>query len=157
MIIRPVSEADIPKWTALSREYDRYILELVSDLSEWYGGNDTSPAFDEYMTAKIRQREAFIAVDETDINLGIIAFSKKHNRITFFGVSHRFDFYVVGRELIRFALAELDDAKPVYIGKIAGSSPFIRQFRELYLTLGFTFSHSATENGVPVNKYVRVP
>ncbi|MCL2704573.1 MAG: hypothetical protein FWE91_13395 [Defluviitaleaceae bacterium] len=66
MRIRAVTSADIPKWKALSEEYDCYILELVPDLTQWYGGNDNSPPYDVYMAAKIEKGEAFIAVDRDD-------------------------------------------------------------------------------------------
>ena len=88
MKIRLVNHNDIPKWWALSREYDCYVKEIVSDLTEWYDGNDTSPAFDAYIQSKIKKSEAFIAVDALDNCLGIIAVSVNNNRITFFGISH---------------------------------------------------------------------
>ena len=95
MQIRIVTEADIPLWQALSSEYDDYVRELVGDLTKWYKGNDkddNSIAFDAYMKSKVISQEAFIATNNSEDCLGIIAFSKQNNRITFFGVSKFADF-----------------------------------------------------------------
>ena len=155
MLIRLVDHSDIPKWLSLSNEYYCYVKELTHDLSEWYDGNDTSPTFDDYMQAKIEQQEAFMAVDDLDNCLGIIAISKKNNRVTFFGVSHSTDFQAVGHELLRYALCILDNSAPVYINEIANPSPHIQKHGKLYTSIGIEYSCESIENGVPVNTYIR--
>ena len=79
---------DIPKWECLSLEHDKYVKELVSDITEWYEGNENSMSFKIYMESKIKQKEAFMAVDYNGNCLSIIAFSYKNNNITFFGISN---------------------------------------------------------------------
>jgi len=155
MSIRLVNHSDIPKWLLLSQEYDCYVKELVQDLSEWYDGNDTSPAFGDYIKAKIAQQEAFMAVDTLNNCLGIIAISKKNNRVTFFAVSHNTDFYSVGKELLQYALDILDDSNPIFINEIASSSPHTQKHGKLYTSLGFECSFEALENGVPVKTYIK--
>jgi hypothetical protein len=157
MQIRSVTESDIPRWSALSAEYDSYVKESVSDLSEWYGGNETSPAFDFYMRSKIRQHEAFMAVDSDDKLLGIIAFSRKNNRITFFAVCHSADFAAVGNALFHRTIELLDMSKPVFINEIISSADWMRMHRELYRDYGFAFYSDSIENGVPVETLVKMP
>ena len=157
MRIRPVTEADIPNWQALSTEYDSYVKESVSDLSEWYDGNESSPAFTSYMKAKITQQEAFIAIDCDDICLGIIALSKKNNRITFFAINHRSDFFVVANAIFEYAFSLLDNSKAIYINEIISSSEWMGFHMKLYHDLGFMFFCDTIENGVPVKTLKKPP
>ena len=157
MQIRLITKVDIPQWRALSSEYDCYVKESVPDLSEWYGGNDYSPAFISYMHAKIAQQEAFMAVDRDDTCLGIIAFSKKNNRITFFAVSHHADFNVVANALFDCTFAHLDISKAIYINEIISSSDWMGLHKKLYLDLGFAFYWDSIENGVPVKTFEKAP
>ena len=157
MHIRLVTNNDIPAWMALSQEYDCYVRELVPDLSEWYDGNDTSPAFGDYMNSKINKQEAFMAIDTSDGCLGIIAISLKNNRITFFGVSHKSEFHLVGSALMKTALKKLNGSKPVSINEIKSSSPQIKKFRDLFHDFGFAYSCDSVENGVPVNTFILTP
>ena len=157
MKIRLVDNADIPKWRAISHEYDCYVKEIVSDLAEWYGGNNTSPAFDDYMQSKIEKAEAFMAVDALDDCLGIVAVSTKNNRITFFGISHKSDFSTVGSALLKYALEKLDVSKPIYINEIVSTAPHIRNNVKLIEDNGFIYLCDSTENGVPVHTYVKSP
>ena len=157
MNIRLVNTADLPQWMALSREYDCYVRELVADLTEWYDGNETSPAFGDYMNSKIKKQEALMAVDTSNGCLGIIAISIKNNRITFFAVSHKSDFQSIGSALMKTALEKLDDSKPISINEIVSTSPQIQMFRDLFCDFGFVYSCDSTENGVPVNTFVKMP
>jgi len=157
MQIKLVNNIDIPKWLELSSEYDCYVKESVPNLTEWYEGNGDSPAFDTYMQSKINQQEAFMAVDSHGGCLGIIAISKKNNRITFFGVTHKANFQMVGHALFSHVFEFLDDSKSIYINEIISSSAWIKQHRELYLSLGFIFSCNSVENGVSVNTFKKLP
>lgn len=117
MQIRCVDYSDIPIWQSLSSEFDRYGKELVPDLTEFYEDNDNSPSFAAYMKSKIDKHEAHMAVDPNDKCLGIVAFSRKNNRITFFGVSHSADFGLVGHTLLKHALESLNTREPIYINE----------------------------------------
>ncbi len=155
MQIRCVVLADIPKWQSLSSEYDRYVKELVPDLTEWYEGNDDSLSFTTYMKSKIVKQEAFMAVDASDMCLGIVAFSKKNNCITFFAVSHNADFDLVGHALLRHALGSLNASTPISINACTSREEWIENHRKLFVSLGFTLYGDAFENGVPVNTYIK--
>jgi hypothetical protein len=150
MEIRHVTEVDIPKWEHLSSEYDRYVKELVSDLTEWYEGNDNSPSYKSYMLSKINKKEAFMAVDNSDNCLGIIAFSYKNNNITFFGISYEAELKIVGTELLYYAINLLDKTKSIHINEIASTTEWIKQHKELFINIGFTQKENSLENGVPV-------
>ena len=157
MEIRMVESADIPKWQALSQEHDCYVKELVPDLTEWYEGNETSPAFEVYMQGKIDKQEAFMAIDTNGNCLGIVAISKKNNRITFFGVSHKTDFHTVGYCLMKHSLEKLDISKAISINEISSTAPQIQRYRDLYLDNEFVYSYDSIECGVPVNTFVKQP
>ena len=158
MQIRILNNEDIPKWWALSREYDKYIEELVSDLKEWYNGNnDTSLSFDAYIETKINKQEVLLAVDEQDDCLGIIAISRANNRISFLGISHNTDFHVVGGGLMKYALKNLDESRLMSINELNSTSPKIQMHRDLLHAFGFEYSSDSLENGVPVNIFVKPP
>ena len=149
--MRSVTSQDIPAWMALSREYDVYVSALVSDLGIWYKGDADHIAFADYMKGKIRQKEAFMVVDaETGTCLGVVAFSKKHNRVTFFGVSHAADFSAVGNMLMACALSGLDSTGEMTATVLKSEAPHILKQKELFAQYGFKALGSALENGVPV-------
>ena len=156
MQVRIVTEADIQTWRALSSEYDCYAKESVADLSQWYGGGEHSPSFASYMQAKIAQREAFMAVDCAGNCLGIIAFSKKNNRISFFAVSHSADFNVAANALFDCAFEYLDNSQAVCINEIISSSEWIGFHEKFYLDTGFVFCCDSVENGVPVKTFAKL-
>ena len=156
IITRPLSMKDIPTWLALSNEYDNYVRELVSDLTLWYEGNNSDIAFLDYMKAKISQREACIALDEeTKKNIGIVAFSKKNNKISFFGVAHGVDFHSAGDILISYAINQLNDQLDISITVLKSKSPHLEKERDLLKNHGFTCVGSELENGVPVETFVK--
>ena len=157
MKIKPIAVSDIPCWEALSSEYDDYIMELVGSLEAWYEGNDDSMSFAAYMESKIAKEEAFTATDSSDKCLGIIAFSKQNNRITFFGVAHNVDFLTVGNSLLSHAFKYLDLTRDLCINVIASQSAWIEQHRKLYISFGFAPAGSLLENGVPVNVFLKSP
>ena len=159
MNIRFVTKMDIPKWRKLSNEHDKYVLEIVSDLTEWYEGNgtDISQSFDFYMESKIKQNEAFISIDENDNCIGIVAFSYKRNYITFFGVSDNSIIKVIGNELLIHVLSLMDKEKPIFVNEINSKSDKIMQYVGLYIENGFKKNGNAIENGVPVDVYIKNP
>ena len=149
--IRDVCFSDVPTWILLSKEYDCYVLEIVPDLIEWYEGNETSISYDKYMQAKINQKEAFMAVDEGDNCCGIIAFSKSNNNITFFAISHKCDFYIVGNLLLEHALSVLNTDTSIKTNIIKSNSDQIQKEHLLFNKHGFIYSYDDLENGVPVS------
>jgi len=157
MQIKNVGFEDTYKWMLLSKEYDEYVRETTSDLTEWYEGGDTSFSFDEYMERRIRRNEAFMAVDERDECYGIIAISRDNNNITFFGTFHKYDTLSVGDFLIRYALSELDANKSIKINELKSNSRQIQKNYALLDKFGFIYQDEVLENGVPVNCMVKNP
>ena len=154
MDIRLLTFDDIKKWIYLSSEYDCYVKELVHDLTEWYNGNENGPSFDFYMESKIKQKEAFMAIDDLNNCLGIIAISLKNNRITFFGISHNADINIVGNLLLKHSLNLLDKTRKIGINEIASKSNWINKLREIIINNGFIQKEDSLENGVPVNTFI---
>lgn len=152
MLIRTVTVCDIPAWRALSSEYDRYVSELVGDIGEWYEGGNGSPAFIDYMNAKISKQEAFMAVSDGDRCLGIIAVSRQNNRITFFGISRGIDISAA-RSLLLYALTELDASRDIFINLLDSPSAWIDQHRAILTGLGFEYVENSLENNVPVKVF----
>ncbi len=82
MLIVETTPQDIGKWTALAAEIESiYQTSMAGD-----------PGFHEHMKVRVTNREAFKACDrEDDLALmGIIAFSRKHNRITWLSVHEEY-------------------------------------------------------------------
>lgn len=150
MEIKTVCLSDIQNWILLSKEYDNYVEEIVSDLTEWYEGNDTSLSFDNYMKAKISKGEAFMAIDN-DNCCGIIAISKTNNRITFFAISHKYEFFQTGNLLLHHALSQLNENADIEINVIKSDAEHIQKEYILLNQFDFVFSSDTLENGVPVN------
>ena len=156
ILIKPVTKDDIGTWWDLSREYDEYIKEMVSDLTHWYEGNETDTAFTDYMNAKIEKNEAFMAIEDKEC-LGIIAFSKTHNRITFFAVVHNKEFEPVGGILMDHAFDQLNTSFDISINVVKSTAEHVKKEREFVKKRGFEFANEELENGVPVDKMIKQP
>ena len=156
MFIRMVTPEDKTKWIALSHEYDDYVKELISDLTEWYEGNETSISFENYMNAKISQNEAFIAMcDHNKDCFGIIAISLKNNRITFFGITHKCNFMNAGELLLDYALNLLNENADISTNIIKSTAKQIQNEYDLFSRYGFSHFSDGLENGAPVKVMVR--
>ncbi|MFT3950963.1 MAG: hypothetical protein QM689_03250 [Oscillospiraceae bacterium] len=155
-VLRIVEVNDIPDWMNLSHEYDQYVEQIGGDLEIWYGGNDKDTSFSDYMTAKIVKHEAVMVTDDKNMQcFGVIAFSRKHNRITFFAISHTHDFETSGNLLIEYALSELDVSRKVIVNIMQCTDNHLSMQRKLFQAHGFQKCGSDFENGVPVDVYFR--
>jgi hypothetical protein len=154
MIIRPLTKADIPEWLTLAHESDAVIARMVPDIKVFYHG------FDEYMERKIAQQEAFMATDIISRKcLGVIAFSKNDNRISFIGITEKTaNFTAVGQKMLEFALKQLDNSQEINAGVIKANAPIFKQERALYRSFGFTETNDTImENGVAAIRCKRSP
>jgi hypothetical protein len=157
LLLKVVEAIDIPQWLMLSHEFDVYIKELVGSLSHWYDGNENDIEFSDYMNSKIVKQEAIMVVERANTCcLGIIAFSKNNNRITFFGVSHKADFEPVSMLLINYVLSQLDTNKQITVNVIKSDSEILNKERKIFADYGFIYRNSDLENGVPVDKLCRL-
>jgi len=153
MLIRAVKTGDIPAWLALAHESDEIISELIPDIATFYEG------FDDYMDTKIRQNEAFAAEDRISKScLGIVGFSQKNNRITYFQVAKNNDFQKTGAKLMEVALNQLDNTREISASVIKSDAEPIKQERKLYKSLGFIEDDKTIfEAGVPACLMKRPP
>ncbi len=145
MLIRALTKKDIPAWLALAHEGDDIVRAINADVAKFYKG------FDDYMARKIEQHEAFMAIDRmSEKCLGIVAFSKKHNRITFLGITKDADFQKAGGKLIEIALNQLDNKKEITANVIKSAAEMIKQERDLYERFSFVASDATiVESGIP--------
>jgi len=144
--IRSMTLDDLQIWEKFAHNIsDNVVKRLIPDISIFYEG------FDSYMDAKIKQNEAYIAIDEfTEQCAGIIAFSKKNNRITFFGVSEDFDFESIGSNLIDIALEKLDISSDITVNVLRGDFEPLLKEKRLYERYGFIeYDNTIYEAGVP--------
>ena len=148
MLIRALNEKDIPAWLALAHESDDVIARMIPDIAVFYD------SFNEYMARKIKQREAFMATDVlTRKCLGIIAFSRTHNRITFLGITKKADFSVIGTKLMEFALKQLDSSKEITANVLKSTAGIFQKEQSLYKRFGFVETDNITmENGIPARQ-----
>lgn len=152
MKIKTVDYSDIPHWVSLSKEYDVYIQEIVPNLTEWYEGNGTSSiSFEDYMDSKISKGEAFMALGEDNSCRGIVAVSIANNRITFFGISHKYDFYEVGDFLLTHALSKLDISANITTNIVKSNAEPFQKEHALFNKYNFAYLYDGLENGVPVS------
>jgi len=144
---------DCQTWLNLAHESDELVSQLVPDISTFYDG------FNDYMKAKIKQNEAFMAVDRISGQcLGVIAFSKSHNRITFLGVSVNSDFPAIGSELMEVALNQLDNTREISVTVLKSDADPVKQERSLYESLGFNeYDDTILEAGVPACLMKKLP
>lgn len=153
MYTRLMTKDDIPVWLALAHEGDDIIREFIPDISVFYKD------FDRYMVDKIKNNEAFMVVDSTSEScVGIAAFSRKNNRITFLGVNREADFSEVGDKLLETVLSKLDTNREITANVIKSDDKLIKRESELYLKYGFIESEAEViEAGVPARVMKRPP
>jgi diadenosine tetraphosphate (Ap4A) HIT family hydrolase/predicted GNAT family N-acyltransferase len=153
VLIRALTTDDIPAWLALAYEADEIVSELLPDIDKFYEG------FDDYMADKIDRHEAFMAEDRiSGACMGIIAFSRNNNRITFLGVTQDADFQIVGGKLMEIALNQLDNSREITANILKSDEAVVKQERALYERFGFLESDNAIiEAGVPAIQMKRPP
>ncbi|MDF2505443.1 GNAT family N-acetyltransferase [Clostridium sp.] len=145
IIIHKLTLYDCRIWLNLAHESDKIVEMLIENIHTFYEG------FDSYMNAKIEKNEAYMAIDDNLKQcMGIVAFSKTNNRITFLGVFELFDFISVGSKLIDFALNQLDFSKPISANVLKGDIEPLLKERQLYEKFGFVeHDNSIFEASVP--------
>ena len=152
MYTRLVSKDDIPTWLVLAHEGDEIISALITDISIFFKG------FDDYIKTKIKKNEAFMVLDSiSDKCLGIAAFSRKNNRITFLGIFREADFNEAGGKLLETALNKLDTHREITVNVIKSDNEKIQRERRLYESFGFIEDTEIIEDGVPAFRMKRVP
>ena len=152
MYTRLMSKDDIPTWLALAHEGDDIISALIPDTAVFYRG------FDDYIKMKIKNNESFMVVDSiSDKCLGIAAYSRKNNRITFLGVFREADLEETGGKLLETLLNKFDTNREITANVIKSDNEMIQRERRLYESFGFVKDAEIIEDGVPAFRMKRVP
>ena len=146
-IVKCMEPQDISQWRSLSKSYDKYARRLIDDLSVFYNG------FEEYMASKVAKREAYMVCLDS-LCCGVIAFSKRHNRITFFGIDEKVDFQVIGDYLLETALERLSPLSDITVNVFDSSQEIFRKQEMLLSEKGFVHNGEMTvEEGAAAKVY----
>jgi hypothetical protein len=153
MLIRALTSTDIPAWLTLAHEADECVARLTPDIAVFYTG------FNDYMSRKISRGEALMAFDVISARcLGIIAFSRNHNRITFLGITEGANFPAVGKKLLESVMKQLDTAKEITTGVLKSKAGIFQKERALYKSFGFMETENTLmEHGVPASQLKLLP
>ncbi len=135
MLIRFATEKDLPAW-----------FELATEVSQEFrhpGDMGRDPEFISYAKSKVGKFEALTAVDYmSGNNMGFIGFSRTYNRITWLGVSKKSRRNGVGSRLLKTALRQLDNTKPITVETYPeGYLPGVPA-KNLYRNFGFIETES---------------
>ncbi len=129
MLIRWATSKDKPAW-----------IQLADNVADIFGNSSmaTDKDFHEYMDSKLSKYEALIAMDrQSESCLGIIGFSRTHNRITWFGVFEENRGRGIGSRLLSTALRQLDNTKDITVETYRSDYPPGLPARAVYQKLGF--------------------
>ncbi len=153
MEVKTMELSDREEWLKLSRQYDKFIIEMGADLRQWYNGNGKEDAFGDYMERKISNKQALMAVKEGAC-LGIAAFSFSNNSFSFFAVEGNAPFEQTARLLISSVLSRLDTSREVTVNIMKSRALLIERQREVFRAFGFEkIEGEFIENGVKMEKW----
>ena len=129
MLIRWATLEDKPSW-----------IRLADNVANIFGHPtmSTDKDFHEYINGKLSKYEALIAIDRMSGNcLGVIGFSRTHNRITWFGVFELYRGKGIGTRLLSTALRQLDTSKEITVEAYRDDYPAGLAARAVYHKAGF--------------------
>jgi hypothetical protein len=146
MLIKEVTKEEISIWLGIVHETDDIIARMVPDIAVYYSG------LNDYMQKKIQQHEAFKAYDTISGKcMGIIAFSKNDNRITYLGIPKSGNYQTIGSRLVEFALKALDGAKEITASIADSKAGVFQKAHALYQNFNFMETNDKImENGIKV-------
>ena len=129
MLILPLSEDKMPQLIVLARELEPLFEGAMAD----------NPEFLDYFRRKISQKEALAAIDRVSGALmGVIAFSRVHNRISWLGVFPQWQNQGVGTCLLHSALNQLDPTQGIWVTTFRDDNTQGLPARSLYQKFGFS-------------------
>lgn len=148
MLIRWVTEKDLPVWYALATE--------VSQIFQHPGNMGTDPEFASYAQSKVSKYEALTAVDYmSGKNMGFIGFSRTNNRISWFAVFEKYRNKGVGGRLLKTSLRQLDTTREISVVTFRDDYLPGAPARATYARSGFADRELTTNDGLPCSLMVR--
>jgi hypothetical protein len=151
MIIKEVTKEDITTWLGIVHETDDIIARMVPDIAVYYTG------LNDYMHKKVLQHEAFKAYDTISGKcMGVIAFSRNDNRISYLGIPKSGNFHTIGSRMVEFALKALDCTKGITASVPDSKAGVFQKAHALYQYFSFMETNDKImENGVQVVRMKR--
>lgn len=129
MLIRWAIPEDKPAWQQFAAE----VATLFN-----HPTMAVDPDFLAFMDAKIVKHEALMAVDRmTEQRLGVVAFSRGNQHISWFAVSEAKRGMGIGTRLLKTALRHLDNTKEITVVTFRADEPGGLPARAVYQRVGF--------------------
>ena len=116
-------------------DFDAWI-ELAREVEPLFGPMADEAGFQEGLKMAIAAKTAF-SICSTEGLMGGIVISKESNEIVWLAVSERYRQQGCGRELIKFAINQLNSPESIFVQTFAESVPEGRSARKLYSDFGF--------------------
>lgn len=129
MLIRMADNKDVTGWQ-----------DLAKDVAVLFGNPDMpyEQGFFDYINSKISGYEAIVAVDRmSEELLGVIAFSIKNNRISWFAVKSAYRGKGIGTRLLSCVLRQLDSSKDISVITFAEDTSEGLSARKIYENFAF--------------------
>ncbi|MBN1411671.1 MAG: GNAT family N-acetyltransferase [Spirochaetales bacterium] len=129
MLIKAVNNKYIHQWLELAKELEPVFQAPMAGV----------PSFREFIQSKIENQEAFMALDRKEALslMGIIAFSRKSNRISWFGVFGKYRGKGAGSKLLECALSHLDFTRDIEVITFRENNPDSLPALAIYKKYGF--------------------
>jgi diadenosine tetraphosphate (Ap4A) HIT family hydrolase/GNAT superfamily N-acetyltransferase len=149
MLIRWAAAGDKPAW-----------IGLTGDAAGGFDDPDTPPgaSFHEYIESGTGKYEALIAVDRmSGLCLGVIGFSRRRNRITWFGVREEKRGQGIGSRLLMTALRQLDTGREITVVTFGDGYAAGTPARAVFRKFGFADREVVCHDGRPMAVMARPP
>lgn len=147
MLITDLRETERNGWLELAREFEPLFGAPMAG----------QPEFHQFVDRKIADHEALGAIKRRPSPrlAAVIALSKNHNRISWFGVGDGHRRRGIGSALLRCAIAQLDNERDIEVITFTADQPGGTAARSLFTKHGFVEAASDLEHhGMPRSLFV---
>jgi diadenosine tetraphosphate (Ap4A) HIT family hydrolase/ribosomal protein S18 acetylase RimI-like enzyme len=142
MLITIADSRHIDAWLSIAREMEPIFGASMAD----------NPQFRDYVVRSTQSMKAIVALDRMndDELMGVIAFSRSKNSISWLGVTTKYRRKSVGSRLVEAALRQLNATAAITVVTFVGQDANALAARALYEKYGFAVTDAAiTHHGQP--------